>query len=124
MPFVITPERFAEGWTNVRSQAESLDRDPDSLTPALQLWCQFDDDIAVALPSIAARIESTYRTPFERFERYTVYGDAGMWIDRLGEFADAGVRHFNLVFADGDRLAQLARIAAEVIPAIEDRASD
>jgi probable F420-dependent oxidoreductase len=124
MPFVITPERFARGWANVRSQAESLDRDPDALTPALQLWCQFDDDIAVALPSIAARIESTYRTPFERFERYTVYGDAGMWIDRLGEFTDAGVRHFNLVFAGGDRLAQLARIATEVIPAIEARASD
>ena len=124
MPFVITPERFAEGWANVRARAEALDRDPDALIPALQLWCQFDDDITVALPSIAARIESTYRTPFDRFERYTVYGDAQMWTDRLGEFADAGVRHFNLVFAGGDRLAQLARIAAEVIPAIEARANN
>ncbi len=124
MPFVITPERFAEGWANVRARAEALDRDPDALIPALQLWCQFDDDITVALPSIAARIESTYRTPFDRFERYTVYGDAQMWTDRLGEFVDAGVRHFNLVFAGGDRLAQLARIAAEVIPAIKARAGD
>jgi probable F420-dependent oxidoreductase len=122
MPFVITPERFAEGWANVRGQAEALGRDPDVLLPALQLWGQFDDDFPAALETIAARIEQTNRTPFERFERYTVYGDAAMWIDRLGAFLDAGVRHFNLVFAGGDRLAQLARVAAEVVPAVEARA--
>lgn len=122
MPFVITPERFAEGWANVRGQAEALGRDPDALTPALQLWGMFDDDLAVALETIAARIEQTYRVPFDRFERYTVYGDASMWADRLGEFVDVGVRHFNIVFAGGDRLSQLARIAAEVIPAVQARA--
>ena len=122
MPFVITPERFAEGWANVRGQAEMLARDPDALTPALQLWGMFDDDLTVALETIAARIEQTYRVPFDRFERYTVYGDASMWADRLGEFVDAGVRHFNIVFAGGDRLSQLARIAAEVIPAVQARA--
>ena len=122
MPFVITAERFAEGWANVRGEAESLGRDPDALTPALQLWGMFDDDLAVALETIAARIEQTYRVPFDRFERYTVYGDASMWTDRLGEFVDAGVRHFNIVFAGGDRLSQLARIAAEVVPAVQARA--
>jgi probable F420-dependent oxidoreductase len=119
MPFVITPERFAEGWANVRDRAGSFDRDPDALTPALQLWGMFDDDLATALETIAARIEQTYRVPFERFERYTVYGDASMWMERLGEFVDAGVRHFNVVFAGGDRLSQLARIAAEVVPAVQ-----
>jgi probable F420-dependent oxidoreductase len=121
MPFVITPERFAEGWANVRRLATERGRDPDSLVPALQMWGQFDDDLAEALPTIAARIEATYRTPFERFERYTVYGDAGMWLSRLGEYVDAGVRHFNFVFAGGDRIAQLARIASDVIPALESR---
>ena len=116
MPFVITPERFAEGWANVREQAERHGRDPDSIIPALQLWGQFDDDLAEALGTIAARIESTYRTPFEQFERYTVYGDAEMCLARLREFVDAGVRHFNLVFAGGDRLAQLTRVATEIMP--------
>ena len=123
MPFVVTPERFREGWAAVRAQAEAFDRDPDQLLPALQLWCQFDDDLTVALPTIASRIEQTYRTPFERFERYTVYGDAEMWTERLGQFAEAGVRHFNLVFAGGDRLSQLARISEEVVPAIARRLS-
>lgn len=121
MPFVITPERFAEGWTNVRAQAEALGRDPDMIRPALQLWGQFDDDLAEALPTIAARIESTYRVPFERFERYTVYGDGGMWVERLGEFIEAGVRHINIVFAGGDRLMQLTRVATDVIPALQAR---
>lgn len=115
MPFVITPEGFAEGLARVREEAERLGRDPASIRPALQLWGQFDDDLAEALGTIAARIESTYRTPFDRFERYTVYGDASMWRARLEEYIDAGVRHFNFVFAGGDRLAQLARIASEVV---------
>jgi hypothetical protein len=121
MPFVITPERVAEGWSTVRSRAEALDRDASTIVPALQLWCMYDDDLTVALPTIAERIESTYRTPFDRFEQYTVYGDAEMWLDRLGAYLDAGVRHVNLVFAGGDRLAQLTRIAAEVIPQLEAR---
>lgn len=119
MPFVISPERFAEGWANVRGRAESFDRDPDTIRPALQLWGQFDDDLAEALPVIAARIESTYRVEFGRFERYTVYGDAGMWVSRLQEFLDAGVRHFNFVLAGGDRLMQLTRIATDVIPLLQ-----
>ncbi|MEZ4502682.1 MAG: TIGR03619 family F420-dependent LLM class oxidoreductase [Dehalococcoidia bacterium] len=118
MPFVISPERFAEGWANVRSQAAALDRDPSMLVPGVQLWVQFDDDLAEALTTIAARIESTYRVPFDRFERYTAYGDASMFVERLQAFVDAGVRHFNLVFAGGDRVAQLARIASDVMPAL------
>ena len=121
MPFVITPERFAEGWANVRAEAERLHRDPGTIVPAVQLWCQFDDDLAEALTTIAARIESTYRTPFERFERYTVYGDADMWVERLGAFVDAGVRHFNFVFAGGDRLSQLTHVATEVVPRLRER---
>ncbi|RLT38492.1 MAG: TIGR03619 family F420-dependent LLM class oxidoreductase [Chloroflexi bacterium] len=119
MPFVTTPEHFAQGLANVRSEAEALGRDPASIRPALQLWGMFDDDLAVALPTIAERIESTYRVPFERFERYTVYGDTEMWVARLREYVDAGVRHFNLVLAGGDRTAQSARIALEVMPRLQ-----
>ncbi|MCK9487683.1 MAG: TIGR03619 family F420-dependent LLM class oxidoreductase [Dehalococcoidia bacterium] len=116
MPFVLAPERFAEGWANVRRRAEGFDRDPDAIVPAVQMWGQFDDDISVALPVIAERIEATYRVEFQRFERYTVYGDADMWVARLQEFIDAGVRHFNFVVAGGDRLEQVTRIATDVIP--------
>ncbi len=119
MPFVTTPEHIEQGLANVRSDAEALGRDSTSILPALQLWGMFDDDLAVALPTIAERIEATYRVPFERFERYTVYGDTEMWVDRLREYAQAGVRHFNLVLAGGDRTAQLARIALEVMPRLQ-----
>ncbi|HJM90128.1 MAG TPA: TIGR03619 family F420-dependent LLM class oxidoreductase [Dehalococcoidia bacterium] len=119
MPFVITPERFAEGLAVVREEAERHGRDPDAIRPALQLWGQFDDDLAEALGTIAARMEATYQTPFDRFERYTVYGDAEMWVERLSAFIDAGVRHFNFVFAGGDRLLQLTRVATEVVPRLK-----
>ncbi|MBM3139431.1 MAG: TIGR03619 family F420-dependent LLM class oxidoreductase [Chloroflexi bacterium] len=121
MPFVISAERFAEGWARVRAEAGRAGRDPDAIVPAVQMWGQFDDDLAEALGTIAARIESTYRTPFARFERYTVYGDASMWEARLREYLDAGVRHFNFVFAGGDRLGQLTRVATEVVPRLQGR---
>lgn len=119
IPFVITPERFHEGWATVREEAERLDRDPDSILPAVQLWAQFDDDFAEALTTIAARIEATYRVPFERFERYTVYGDASRWAEGLGAYIEAGVRHINIVLAGGDRMSQMAHIATEVMPALQ-----
>lgn len=118
MPFVITPERFAEGWAYVREEATRLGRDASAIRPAVQLWAQFDDDFPSALETIAARIEATYRVPFERFERYTVYGDATMWEERLRAYLEAGARHVNFVFAGGDRFGQLARVAAEVLPAL------
>ena len=40
---------------------------------------------------------------------------------KFGGYLDAGVRHINLVFAGGDRLAQLTRIATEVVPQLEAR---
>jgi len=113
--------RHAGGVVKRSHRVLAIRRDPDAIVPALQLWGQFDDDLAEALTTIAARIESTYRTPFDRFEQYTVYGDAEMWVERLGGFIEAGVRHFNFVFAGGDRLSQLARISAEVIPRLQAR---
>jgi probable F420-dependent oxidoreductase len=117
LAFVVTPERFAEGWATVRAHAAAAGRDPDALTPGLQLWCALADDAAEARAMIAPAIEAMYRTPFERFERYTIYGNPERWRARLAEFAAAGVRHFNLIFAGGDVQGQMVRFMGEVVGA-------
>ena len=116
LAFVVTPERFAEGWATVRQHAVAAGRDPDALTPALQLWCNLADSDEEARAALAPMMEAMYRTPYERFARYTICGTPETWRARIAEFAAAGVRHFNLAFAGGDVRAQLARFAAEVVP--------
>jgi probable F420-dependent oxidoreductase len=115
LAFVVTPERFAQGWTAVRAHAEAAGRDPDALTPGLQVWCALAESDVEARAVIAPAIEAMYRTPFERFERYTIYGTPDRWRARLGEFAAAGVRHVNLVFAGGDVQGQMVRFASEIM---------
>jgi len=113
LAFVVTPERFAGGWATVRDHAAAAGRDPATLTPALQLWCALASTDAEARDLIAPAIERMYRTPFERFERYTMYGTPDRWRDRIAEFAAAGVRHFNLVFAGGDVQSQMVQFVTE-----------
>lgn len=113
LAFVVTPERFAQGWSTVRAHAEAAGRNPDSLTPGLQLWCALADTDEQAHALIAPAIERMYRTPFERFERYTIHGPPDRWRARLAEFAAAGARHFNLIFAGGDVQGQMVRFASE-----------
>ena len=115
LAFVVTPERFAEGWATVRGHAAAAGRDPDALTPGLQVWCALADTDDEARAIIAPAVEAMYRTPFERFERYTIYGTPDRWRSRLAEYAGAGVRHVNLVFAGGDVQGQMVRFAAELL---------
>ncbi len=118
LAFVVDAPRFAESWPKVRRYAGDAGRDPSLLTPALQLWCQLDFDEDAARAAIAPAIERMYRTPYERFERYCIAGGPERWIERLGEFIDAGVRHFNLVFAGGSVAVQMALFAEMVMPAV------
>jgi probable F420-dependent oxidoreductase len=120
LAFVVTPERFAEGWATVRGHAAAAGRDPARLTPALQLWCHLADDEATARAALAPTIEAMYRVPYERFARYTICGGPAAWQERLSAYTAAGVRHFNLIFAGGDVTVQMVRFATEVRPLLDD----
>ncbi len=117
LAFAVDPERFVAGWRAVCDEAERAGRDPAQLTPALQLWCQFDENADAAHAALAPAIEAFYRVPFARFEPYCIVGDAQAWRRRLQAFVDAGVRHFNLIPAAGEVALQLAQIAEQVLPA-------
>ncbi|MHB8575556.1 MAG: LLM class flavin-dependent oxidoreductase [Dehalococcoidia bacterium] len=116
LAFVVSAERFAASWQIVREHAAKAGRDPAAIVPALQLWCQFDDDRARARAIIAPAMERMYQTPYERFERYCIAGDVETWLMRLREYEAAGVRQINLIFSSGDVATQLVRVAEEVMP--------
>lgn len=114
--FVVAPDRYAESLRTVRANAVQTGRNPDRIVPGIQVWCAFDDDPGVARSIIAPAIKAMYRTPFERFERYCIFGDAAAWHSGLKAYTDAGARHLNLVFAGGDMVTQLALVAEQVLP--------
>ncbi|MGI8553750.1 MAG: LLM class flavin-dependent oxidoreductase [Dehalococcoidia bacterium] len=115
LAFVVTPDRFATSWAAVAEHARLVGRDPSTLMPALQLWCQLAESEREALAMIGPRIEQMYRTPYARFARYCITGDVEVWIRRIEEFVAAGVRHFNFVFAGGDVRFQMIQFADSVL---------
>jgi len=46
---------------------------------------------------LADRMESMYRIPFERFEKYSPYGEPKEIADFLAPYVEAGVGHFNIM---------------------------
>lgn len=103
--------RFGDGYTGIwqsvdrlRQARELIDaaaleagRDPAAIEMGMQFWTSVDDDPAVARALVAAGMESMYRLPFERFERYTPAGTARQVAEFIAPYVEAGARHVNLV---------------------------
>jgi alkanesulfonate monooxygenase SsuD/methylene tetrahydromethanopterin reductase-like flavin-dependent oxidoreductase (luciferase family) len=80
---------------------------------ALQVWVGFGSSPEAATPALAGAMESLYRVPFEKFDRYSPRGTPDDVADALAPFVDAGCRTFNLIPA-GDDLFPIVDAAAEV----------
>jgi alkanesulfonate monooxygenase SsuD/methylene tetrahydromethanopterin reductase-like flavin-dependent oxidoreductase (luciferase family) len=91
-----TPERYREGVARVREHAEAFGRASHCTRHGIQLWLAVDEDKAAARARLGARMQSIYRLPFEKFERYSPHGSLGEVADALAALADAGCRVFNV----------------------------
>jgi alkanesulfonate monooxygenase SsuD/methylene tetrahydromethanopterin reductase-like flavin-dependent oxidoreductase (luciferase family) len=63
----------------------------------MQFWMGVAADRASARDLVAKAMGSTYRLPFERFEKYTPYGTAAQVAEFIAPYVDAGCRHVNLI---------------------------
>jgi alkanesulfonate monooxygenase SsuD/methylene tetrahydromethanopterin reductase-like flavin-dependent oxidoreductase (luciferase family) len=107
--------RFGDGYTGIwqslnrfRQCREVIDeaaiaagRDPATIELGMQFWTAIDDDRDVARANVAAGMESTYRVPFEQFERYTPFGSAKEVAEFVAPYVEAGARHVNLIPMQG-----------------------
>src|SRR5262245_19234112 len=101
LPYGLSPAELRAGWDEVRRAAEAAGRDPSALTFAL--WTP----IALTEPRDP-------RLPPEVF----LQGSAGELVEKLGEYARAGLEHFLMynVAAPEAVAEQIARIGDEVLP--------
>jgi alkanesulfonate monooxygenase SsuD/methylene tetrahydromethanopterin reductase-like flavin-dependent oxidoreductase (luciferase family) len=113
----MSADRFADSVTRIDALAQAAGR---SWRPkhTLHTWCGLAPDRAVARRVLAESMESLYRTPFERFERYSAYGDPADVAESLSAYL-ATTRRINLIVEapdvdDGvDAVGEVRRLLVE-----------
>ncbi len=91
-----SPGRYREVVQDVEARAADLGRDV-AWDHGIQVWATVDDDRNAARARLARRMQSMYRVPFEKFEKYSPYGSAREVADALLPYAEAGCRFFNIM---------------------------
>jgi alkanesulfonate monooxygenase SsuD/methylene tetrahydromethanopterin reductase-like flavin-dependent oxidoreductase (luciferase family) len=121
-----SPARFARVVAEVREHAGAAGRATPSLH-GLQVWLGVGAERARARQRLARAMEAMYRTPFERFERYSPCGTPAEVADFLAPYAEAGARLFNLMpVADSAEagIDAVAEIRERLLGLLEEKSED
>lgn len=90
-------DRFRQAQGLIAEAATSAGREPSEIEPGMQFWTSVGDSKAEARAQVAQGMQSTYRLPFERFEKYTPFGTAREVAEAIMPWVEAGARHINLI---------------------------
>jgi probable F420-dependent oxidoreductase len=90
-------ERFQQAQALISETASAAGREPTEVEPGIQFWTSVGSSKAEARAQVARGMESTYRLPFERFEKYTPFGTAREVAEAIMPFVEGGARHINLI---------------------------
>lgn len=98
LAYMVSADRFARDFAEVRRHAEEAGRDPGALLPAIVLPAHVAADGDAAREQTRAHLSERYNTPFEphHVARYAIAGDPAECRARLREYIAVGVRHFVL----------------------------
>ncbi|MFC5747852.1 LLM class flavin-dependent oxidoreductase [Actinomadura rugatobispora] len=102
-----TPERYAASCARIAELASARGRQVKRWGHGMHVWCGFGDSPGEARPGLATMMERLYRTPFEKFERYSPYGTPEDVAAALLPYVRAGCRSFNLITGDAGAQATI-----------------
>ena len=94
-----TPQRYVDAIAEVQSHADEAGRGTTPWRHGLQVWCGFGDDRQTAQAPLAKAMETLYRVPFDKFERYSPAGTPADVAEALLPFVAAGCRDINVIAA-------------------------
>ena len=106
-----TPEKFGARLRQVEDLAEAAGRGAVAWNHGYQPWVCVDDDEARAREKLARRMQSVYKIPFERFERYAPYGSPARVADALAAFGEEGCHYLNVMNVAGSPQASIEGMA-------------
>lgn len=121
MPYLFTPERYAQARTLIEEEAEKAGRDLSAFHWTIYQFTSVGDDYDEAHARAIARLTRQYNQDFSKIaERYCSIGSPEQVAERMRAFAEAGVDHFIVtpITPPGAFMEHVDRIAREVLPAL------
>ena len=119
IPALITPDDFRKGWNRLGEYAAADGRDPTSITGAIHVFASIGRSYEEAVGVLAPGIEAIFHAPFEHFAPLCLVGTADQWLEQIGRFAQAGVRHVNILLYTRDLIGDVQHIGDEVVPRLQ-----
>jgi probable F420-dependent oxidoreductase len=119
MPYLFSPERYRDSLEKVSAFAQQQGRDPTTIEAGMYQFICVADTYEEARQRANQDLSIRYNQPFDRIvDRYCVLGTPDQCTERLGQYVEAGVRHFILVPIPSSRglPADLETYAREVVP--------
>lgn len=115
---VIAPQDFRVRWEQVRHSADGTGRHADSLTSAIHLMVNLNDDVHEARAEAKRFLDTYYSMDVsdEVMDRWGAYGPPERVLERLGQYVDAGLHQPILRFASYDQVGQLDRADTDLLP--------
>jgi probable F420-dependent oxidoreductase len=119
MPYLFTPERYADSLKKIYTMANDVERDMSRFTAYNFVFTAVAETHGEAHRMAAEKLSKRYNQPFENLvERYCALGTPKECAERLQRFVDAGARHFILSpLCDNEVLGQHLEIYARDIVA-------
>ncbi len=121
MPYLFSPERYRDSLEKVSAFAQQHGRDPATIEAGMYQFICLADTHEEARQRAIRDLSIRYNQPFDRIvDRYCVLGTPDQCAERLGQYVEAGVRHFILVpIAPPPELpTHLEVYAREVVPKV------
>lgn len=115
MGIFLDPVQYAERLRALANATSKEGRGVEDILPSLYVWTCIADTTQIAREK-ASIVSAFYNLPFEKLERYVVYGSTEDCAARFRAFEEAGVRHFAVAPISDDAQDQMTRLTAEVLP--------
>jgi alkanesulfonate monooxygenase SsuD/methylene tetrahydromethanopterin reductase-like flavin-dependent oxidoreductase (luciferase family) len=109
----ISPTRFAAATAAITARAAEAGRETTAFSHGLNVWCGLAANRNRARTAVAHTMQTIYRLPYDKFERYSPYGSTAEVADFLAPYVEAGCTTFNLIPC-GDDLDTVITMASEI----------
>jgi alkanesulfonate monooxygenase SsuD/methylene tetrahydromethanopterin reductase-like flavin-dependent oxidoreductase (luciferase family) len=122
LPYLTKVLHYRASIADLREQAATIGRDPDSIQAGLFIFTRVDEDERSARALAARSLGRAYAHDFDEvIDEYTATGTVERCVARCLQYYEGGARYF--VFAPlsssrEDRRRSVGRIAFELIPAL------
>ena len=119
-----SPESARERFGRVRDRLDADGRDQSTLTTSMMTWCYVGETEGDAMRIVRTAFERSMRAKrfedeLEELRAHCIVGSAQSAVDRLNEYAEAGVQRVMLNHELFDDLEMLEVLAERVFPFVE-----